>query len=320
MVELRRMVEGDVEEVIRCFENCYGRTYIADFYDPEWMREQIRSGARRSVVAVDSEAGIVGHMALKVVHEGALACEAGSTVVEPDFRNQGLMSRMGRMITALCISEGFVGNVNEPTTAHDIMQKGAVARGGVETGIMLELIPAETDFRLFETHGGRTATTVVYQPLAEAPARSLFVPEVYRELLAGMYREAGLERQLEVPEEPELPERSTTTRSLIERGSLARIWVERVGADFESVMAGFERPTAVSQVDLLLDDPGVEVAAKVLRSMGFFFCALMPEFASTDLLRLQRLENPGPHAFEPRLVNAGAKSLVALMRLESGRV
>ncbi len=312
------MVEGDVEEVIRCFESCYGHTYISEFYDPEWLREQIRSGAMRSVVAVDEEAGIVGHMALKVVHEGALACEAGSTVVEPDFRNQGLMSRMGRMITDLCISEGFVGNVNEPTTAHDIMQKGSVEGGGVEMGIMLELIPAGTEFREFETGEGRLATTVVYQPLAAAPERSLFVPEVYRELLAGLYREADLERHLEVPQEPVLPARSTMTRSLIERSSLARIWVERVGVDFESVMSGFEPPSAVSQVDLLLDDAGVEVATSVLRSMGFFFCALMPEFARTDVLRLQRLENPGPHAFEPRLVNAGAKSLLALMRLESG--
>ena len=222
--------------MIRCFESCYGRTYISDFYDPEWMRDQIRSGAMRSVVAVDEEAGIVGHMALKVVHEGALACEAGSTVVEPDFRNQGLMGRMGRMITDLCISEGFVGNVNEPTTAHDIMQKGAVANGGVEMGIMLELIPEDTEFREFETQEGRVATTVVYQPLAAAPERSLFVPAVYRGLLAGLYREAGLERHLEVPRAPTLPARSTTTRSLIERSSLARIWVERVGADFESVV------------------------------------------------------------------------------------
>jgi len=67
------MSEADVDGVIRCFESCYGRSYIDDFYDPQWMREQIRSGRMRSVVAVDDDAGIVGHMAIKIVNEGALA-------------------------------------------------------------------------------------------------------------------------------------------------------------------------------------------------------------------------------------------------------
>ena len=310
------MVAEDVEGVIRCIESCYARTYIPEFYDPEWMCEQIRSSKMRSVVAVDDEVGIVGHMALKVVHEGALACEAGSTVVDPRFRKLGLMSRMGEKITDLCVREGFVGNVNEPTTAHDIMQKGSVLNGGVETGIMLELIPEATEFREFEVGSGRVAVTVVYQPLAPAPAREVFAPAIYRDLLEDLYEQAGLSRRLAVPQAISLPPQGEITCSLIERSSIQRIWVEKVGDDFDSVLSGLERPAAVSQVDLLLDDPGVDVATELLRGRGFFYCALLPEFGRTDILRLQRLENPGPRALEPRLANAGAKKLLELMRSE----
>ena len=72
-------------------------------------------------------------------------------------------------------------------------------------------------------------------------------------------------------------------------------------------------PVEVSQVDLCLDDPGVASATDALRERGFFYSALQPEFARTDLLRLQRLESPGPNAFSPLLVNEGAKRLLALM-------
>jgi len=310
------MVEADIEEVIRCFESCYGRTYIQEFYDPEWMRDQIRRGLMRSVVAVDEGAGVVGHMALKVVHEGSLACEAGSTVVHPDFRKLGLMSRMGTMITDLCVSEGFVGIVNEPTTAHEIMQRRSTEGGGVETGLMLELVPADTEFHDFEVRAGRTAVTVVYHPLAPAPAREVYVPAVYRSLVEELYTAIGLERTVveAAADSGAVPTKSVASESISEQHRLRRWFVGRVGQDLADLVdAKPPTPVEVSQVDLCLDDPGVESATAALRERGFFYSALQPEFARTDLLRLQRLESPGPEAFSPLLVNEGARRLLAMM-------
>ncbi len=316
VVELRRMVEGDVGAVIGCFESCYGRTYIESFYDPEWMRDQVRSGRMRSVVAVDDEAGIVGHMALKIVHEGSLACEAGSTVVDPKFRNQGLMSRMGRWITDLCVSEGFVGHINEPTTVHDIMQRRSVVNGGVETGIMLELIPAATQVYEFELRAGRTAVTVVYQPLSEAPARDVFVPRIYLAVVADLYSRAGLKRRLIVSGSDSSSEvgEGRVNETISTQHRLRHLFVESIGRDLgDRIDRTPSSPIEITQVDLCLDDPGIEAAVEALRGRGFFYSALQPEFGRSDLLRLQRLESPGPHAFAPRLVNDGAKRLLALM-------
>lgn len=270
----------------------------------------------RSVVAVDDQAGIVGHMALKIVYEGSLACEAGSTVVQPAFRNQNLMSRMGRFITELCISEGFVGHVNEPTTVHEIMQRRSVVGGGVETGIMLELIPAATQVHEFEVRPGRTAVTVVYQPLAPAPRREVFLPKVYRDTLVRLYAETGLERVVVVPSSStiEVLEKSVVHESISTQHRLRRLFVEHAGRDLgEWVDRDPGSPIEVTQVDLCLDEPAVIAATATLRERGFFYSALQPEFARADLLRLQRLESPGPEAFAPLLVNDGAKRLLALM-------
>jgi hypothetical protein len=73
---------------------------------------------------------------------------------------------------------------------------------------------------------------------------------------------------------------------------LLRIEVESAGSDLEAFVDGLlhEQRAGVAQVDLRLSDPGVGAAVEALRELGFFFCALLPEFAASgDVLRLQRL-------------------------------
>ena len=76
------------------------------------------------------------------------------------------------------------------------------------------------------------------------------------------------------------------------RRGLLRIEVESAGSDLEAFVDGLlrEQRAGVAQVDLRLSDPGVGAAVEALRELGFFFCALLPEFAASgDVLRLQRL-------------------------------
>ena len=56
-----------------------------------------------------------------------------------------------------------------------------------------------------------------------------------------------------------------------------------------------------------------------LRDQRFFFCALMPEFAHTDVLRLQRLESPAPGSFAPKLANEGARRLLSFIARDAHR-
>ena len=129
--------------------------------------------------------------------------------------------------------------------------------------------------------------------------------------------EIGLERELvdaTAVADAEAPSESVVVESISTQHRLRRWFVERVGMDLGAVVdRDPSSPVEITQVDLCLDDPGVESATQALRERGFFYSALQPEFARTDLLRLQRLESPGPNAFLPLLVNEGAKKLLALM-------
>ncbi len=74
----------------------------------------------------------------------------------------------------------------------------------------------------------------------------------------------------------------------------------------------------IAHVDLPLDDLSVDRTVNELVDRGFFFCAVLPEFAHTDVLRLQMLDHPAPEDFQPELVNDQAQRLCEYMLREVG--
>ncbi len=312
---IRPLVPEDAPKLARCFERCYGSSYVVDFfYDPEQVRSRIAGGFLRSVVAVDSSGDIVGHMGLTLRHPGCLTADAGNTVVDPRYRNQGLAARLGAGIFELCREAGLVGFHHYPTTAHPIMQKFAVQGGGIETGVMLDFIPAGTRYRELVDHASdhRTAVVVVYQPLAAAPAREVFVPERYARMMVALWERAGLHRSAlnAAGMLPPAPTRLDSTRDV--RRGLVRLEVGSAGADLpDRVAEAADRADIdVIHLDLLLSDSGVSMAVEALRAQGFFFCALLPEYRGGDVLRLQRLPDTRDGPVFPELATPEGRVLL----------
>ncbi|HEY6598921.1 MAG TPA: GNAT family N-acetyltransferase [Pseudomonadales bacterium] len=307
--------------MVACFRRCYGDTYPSDdFYDSERLRQRIESGSLRSVVAIGDDGVLVGHTGLTVRHAGAKAIEAGNTVVDPAARGQGLLGQMAAALTDLCLAHGYVGYVHYPTTAHEIMQKASVRGGGVETGVMLDYIPAETEYRAIDQGVGALAATVVYQPFTPAPARDVWLPRDYLELAQELYGSARLVRTPQPANDRLKAHDTRAQRSFNARRGLLNVHVTAAGEDLERAIeaAPSDGAIRITHVDLCMDDPGLGGAVELLRRRGFFFCALLPEFAHTDVLRMQRLTHPTPTSYAPRLANLGARRLLEWMRTESG--
>jgi len=293
-VEIRPLALEDAEKLTACFRRCYGESYVgALFYDPAALRARIVEGRVYSVVAMTANDEIVGHMALTRPHPEALTVELGNTIVDPRYRGHGLAARLGAALFEACRVGGYIGFHHYPTTAHAIMQKLAVQAGGIETGVMLDYIPAGTDYRDLggTSEHGRRAVVTVYQPLAPAPARSVFLPRRHEAMLREIYGRAGLER-IACTAAERLPSSCTRVRSHVDaRRGLLRIEVESAGADLCARVDEIAdaHAAAVTHVDVLLSDPAATRAVETLHARGFVFCALLPEFASSDVLRLQRL-------------------------------
>lgn len=313
-LEIRVAEPGDAESLVACFARCYRGTYAWDtFDDAAYLAARIAEGSLHSIVAIERRRGVVGHMALTPRPAGALACEAGNTVVDPDFRGHHLAARLGVALSRRCLELGQVGFHHYPTSAHPVMQKLAVAGGGIEEGVLFDYIPADTHYVGFDrsANGARLAVVAVYQPLATAPARAVHVPERYRAVASRIYRRCGLDRTLEPAAAALAPEPSELSAESDERRGLLRLSVERPGSDLcERVARATGNHASVpTLLDLSLEHPSCGAAADALARFGFFFAALLPEYApGGDVLCLQRAAGrPDPRS----LVTPGASELLA---------
>ena len=308
---VRRLEPADAPQLVRCFERCYGRTYPSEVvYDEARLAALVAGGELRSVVAVDDDGAVLAHTGLKVPSPRARVVEAGHTVVDPATRGQGVLAELGAALFALCAEEGFAGWIHFPTTVHEIMQRASVRFGGVETGVMLAYIPAETEYVAVERDGPaqRVAVTVVYQPVGSLGAGQATLPARHAPLLARLFEALGAERTWRPAEPPRGESRLREERGA--RRGLLRVGVERIGDDL-AVRVGELEPAPVAQVDLPLADPGVDDAVERLAALGFHFCGLLPELDTGDVLRLQRVETADPGVLTPTLANDGARELLA---------
>ena len=324
-MELRALAAEDAPRLVACFERCYGRTYPdPSFYDARQLAARLRAGDLRSVVAWTDDSEVVGHMALSFRRAGGRVAEAGHTVVDPRVRGQRLVADLSAALVDEARRIGLSGFVHYPTTAHRIMQRLAVRGGGIETGILLDYVPAETEYRGFDLTGcgTRHAVIAVYQPIGEAPPQAVHVPERYRTWIGGFYAEAALARSLRASAGAGKGATDQHVEHEPARG-LARIVVRRIGEDLGERVASVveEGPDRrVTHVDLRLADPAVTAGSEVLRELGFFFAALLPDFDGCDVLRLQRVPAFDSDVLEPRLETDAARTLLARIREDAGQM
>jgi hypothetical protein len=202
--------------------------------------------------------------------------------------------RLGSGLVERARSAGAIGyHPNYQTTAHAIIQRAAGEAGSVETGVMLAYIPAGTEYRdlLAVPSNDRLAAVTVYQPLAPAPSSEVVLPRRYRAVLRTIYERSGLRREAIESSPGHVVMSSQLETDFDSKRSLLSVDVQRIGADISPRVGELERAHVgdVTHVDLLMTDPALEPAVEELRACGFFFCALLPEYAGSDVLRLQRL-------------------------------
>ena len=320
-VEVRPIVAADAPGLTALIERCYGDTYPKRImYRPEELAALVETGDFNGVVA-GAEGSIVGHIGYSWPSHQATVVEAGTTVVDPQWRGQGLMMSLAVALADLIASDGASGFVHFPTTAHEVMQRASLGSGGRETGIMLAYLPPDTRSPSETASGQRLAVTVVYQPVVQAPAQQLFVPAQYEKLVLGLASSLGLERSVAGPHTE--PVGASELAGVFEESrGLERLTIERIGTDVGArveEIAGAS-PAGVIHVDLPMDDPGIHHAAGQLRELGFAFSAWLPGWADHDVLRLQLIAEPSPGELGPQLFSNDARELMEMIAAEhSGR-
>ena len=297
---LRSMRPEDAPGLARCVYRCYGYSYASDFlYYPEQILAMIERNLLRSYVGLSEEGEVVGHSGLLREHTESPVAESGMGLVDPRYRHHHLLESLKARQSQAVEELDLVGVYVDAVTVHPITQKVNAGLGAHETGILLGQIPGFTHFRGFEEKQDERGSVVVYyRSVGSAPARTVFFPERYRELLESVYEPLALPRDVRKVEDADntIPETSRIHVEMRGRRGLARIEIECAGIDLRDVAAQYLRELChkrfdIIHLDLPLNDAGAMSAVDDLVAHGFFWAAVIPELRDGDILRLQYLNN-----------------------------
>ena len=296
-ITIRLVREDEGALLTGLIRRCYGESYIdPSFYDVGAVRDRLRSGRLSSIGAFTAAGELVGHMGITSRDHGGITADAGMTLVDPAYRGKGIARRVAGGLAKQAIALGLVGVHDYPVTVHAATQR--IGQGfGVDTGLMLANMPSDVVFEQMERPASeaRTSSVIRWLPFGQSPERAVHLPDRYRDQLQSLYAACFLSRT-EIGRKTLAEGSSELMTSYDQRRQTARFGISRVGSDLaarvEAEMAGSrEQGMLVAHADLHLGDSAVSAAVDVLRSLGFFFAGLLPEYRDGDILRLQWLDD-----------------------------
>lgn len=301
-IEYREMRPEDAVELARCFYRTYGMSAPAAdevVYHPERCAERVRARLHLGTVAVTPQGRIVGHTALERESLDDPIAIGGYLVVDPEYRGHGIAERLTEIRFREGPSLGLRGMLAMAVTIHTASQKTSLANGGHEVGVLLAAQEARIVMRGIGGKQGHERHSIVafYFPWSDL-ARESCPPAAYRDLIARIYANCGIERTIRSAPGginlESLPTRSMLDVSILRAASHGRIRVKTYGRDFLAEVLHLVRDlhqhhVAVIRLELPLSDPLTAVFGGAAEELGFSFAAVFPATAAGDLLCMQSL-------------------------------
>jgi anti-sigma regulatory factor (Ser/Thr protein kinase) len=325
-ITIRLMQPDETVGLARCAYRCYGFTYSTDnFYFPERVREMVETGLMVSVVAVDPQGEIIGHFAVVKDTPGALVGETGQAIVDPRYRSQGILKKMGVMLSDINRAAGMLGTYSEVVTVHPYSQKSGLSRGYLEMGILLGFTPATMYFKDLQKGGSQHRRPVVlfYKWLNQEPIRDIFLPSHHAPVLERIYRNAKLRRNFISAPVPDIPPYSRVNVNIQTEAGRAFLKVLEYGQDLVEIVRLRLRELCLKRLeciylDLPLTHPAVQHCCSSIEKLGFFFGGILPEVQDGDILRLQYMNNAELELVDVQLASNFSRELYEYVLRASG--
>ena len=312
--------------IVRCFQAVYGEGYpIKAFYDPQALEREFKEGNLYPVVAIKDGRDIIGVMAIyrsSAVNKNLY--EAGAGVVLSEYRGYNTSNMLyGYICERLTKITGIEEMFGEAVCNHTKIQRVVLHYGNVETGIEIDLMPAEAYIKE-KSSAGRVSVSIHFMCLKDKPQK-IYVPNVYEEEFAFLYEDKKRSRVFVVSEEM-APSDSVTQGSFeyYDMAQVGRIMVLSTGEDLESFIDNYEndilsRGALISQVFLRLDNPSVGQAVDILRGRGYFLAGILPRWFDIDGMFMQKVYRE-PNWDGINLYSSRAERILEMLKKDWGDI
>jgi serine/threonine-protein kinase RsbW len=282
--EIRLFQEDDARAVARCIWRTYGYSYsvLDAVYIPERLTSLNQEGLMRSLVAVNQENEVIGHMAYERITPDSRTVTAGVAAVEPAYRSQGLAARMAQQLYKEAISDGIREIQCYAVTTHPYSQKLALNLGFKACSLVLGA--SLFCFEGIDSQSNQRESLVGYyqalQPEALQLHQPVYAPNRHRGMIESLCAHLGLSVQFaSAPDIEFAPHESVLTLQESPPRKTAKIHVEKFGSSILDRIRSHARYLRLQdyrcfQLTLPLHDPATYHILRPLEKMGFFFSGL----------------------------------------------
>ncbi|MDS4031120.1 MAG: GNAT family N-acetyltransferase [Candidatus Contendobacter sp.] len=318
---IRRLQADDALAVSRCIHACYGYSYVYDFvYYPDRLAAMNASGELISAVAVAADGEVLGHAALIRSDPTARTGELGVAAVSPRYRSGGVAHQLSAWLLDWAARQGWHGVNANAVTSHPFSQHLCARLDFRPCGLLLGLAPASLSFHgIADRLRQRESCVLAYRALQPAPARTLYPPLRYQNLLTRIYGRLDRPVSFAPGQAPAAATSRWETTAKAHLGT-AILTLHQSGRDAARVVAGqlLELRRQGMECVLLylnLSDPALPDFAPDWERLGFHFAGVLPGGDEGDWLILN---HPLQQAFDyERLVLADDWSRELLAAIEA---
>ncbi|MBP2627542.1 MAG: hypothetical protein H6Q68_2253 [Firmicutes bacterium] len=289
---------ADAPGVVELYRAIYGENYPRrEVYDPAELIRQSDAGETYRMVARTNEGEIVGHIALyRSSPPNKELYEQGQLMVRHDYRHTLIaMKLFTESLMKIPPRYGLEQVWAEAVCNHVFTQQAAIRQKAYETGLEMDLMPAEAYSQVdSQVANGRVSTLLVFRHFKTRP-QTIYLPAVYEEMLQEIYTNADCGHHF-VTANAVLPADIATVGELqifVEAG-VARLTFDETGGDFAEYFDALEEQVVaagmvVTQVFIRLTRPWTGAVVDALRQRGYFFGGALPRWFDDDGFFMQKI-------------------------------
>lgn len=320
-ISICRLDKETAGAVGELFRTVYGEGYpMAYVYNPQELWSENESGNTHSVLAVNAQNKAVGHLAIFRSAPNPKVYELGQLLVIPQYRGSGIGDQLTQYVTEELVKDVDIDAIFcESVCNHTVSQKTVAQRGYVDTALEVDLMPAQA-YQKEQSSTGRVACILQFKE-KKTKSQQVFLPACYHKELTFFYD--GLSARDMQSTGSFLPTEGETTgqEKIFDFAGVAKIAVERIGADFSAYVSALEKlaekqKLQVTQVYLPLNEPAIGAAVSILHEHGFFLGGILPYWFGGDGLLMQKLWCTSPDFAACQLYTVKAGQVLNFIRAD----
>ena len=297
-ISVRIPKKTEMNEISRLIYQEYGLTYSRDIvYYPERFFAAVLKDLIHSLVAVDENDNIAGHIAAFQWDTVPGVWEMGMGVVSRHYRKAGIALRMmqqccdyvkndvnGRLLIGCCV------------TTHKYTQSNCMKCGLTPCGFLLNLTPPDVLHSSFKSDERYTANAVACLVFDSTP-KKVYLPEELRDVANKIYTWQKLSRIITMENDAISDTAATESKwfyNTVKRNGT--IYLYRLGQDHIRCLHNniYELKRHGAEMIVLyipIEQPGLTAVYENAKNEGFFFTGLLPATDHGDVVIMQKMMN-----------------------------